>query len=319
MKYLRTILYFAICLLATTIGLRFSLSHFSPSSRAIFDPVSKQCLLPQIRLVHTTLPIIQTSEPVAKRDVASRFYLQCSVRIQVGRVSGSGTICYYNASTNDVYIISCGHLFEGTENPGQSKVDGVKVSVFYKNNEKLPQPQSFEAQVLCHNAEEDISILTFKPDWVPQHYFVIAPENYPIQAGQSFESVGCDHAEETAAYTVRVQEGMESGRNLVTINNSPRPGRSGGGLLSNDGYYVGIVWGTSELDGTGYGYNVPLRRIYAYLGQYEQTKWLLSLMSQSQNYELLPIINKDGSLYPVPNGYFPSIISQLPALLNLDQ
>ena len=246
--------------------------------------------------------------PIAKRDAASVYYLQCSVRIQVGNVSGSGTICYYNQSTNDAYIISCGHLFDGTEPPGPSIIRNAKIHVFYKNDEKLQRFQSFNAQLVCHSAEEDISILTFKPDWVPQHYFAIAPENYPIQVGESFESVGCDHAEETAAYTVEIVDGIQKGRNLVTKNNSARPGRSGGGLLSKE-FYCGVVWGTSKLDGSGYTFNVPLRRIHAYLGKYEQTKWLLGVGLPGAEYQRIPIINIDGSQYKVPDGYFPSIIS----------
>ena len=211
-------------------------------------------------------------------------------------------------STNDAYIISCGHLFDGTEPPGPSIIRNAKIHVFYKNDEKLQRFQSFNAQLVCHSAEEDISILTFKPDWVPQHYFAIAPENYPIQVGESFESVGCDHAEETAAYTVEIVDGIQKGRNLVTKNNSARPGRSGGGLLSKE-FYCGVVWGTSKLDGSGYTFNVPLRRIHAYLGKYEQTKWLLGVGLPGAEYQRIPIINIDGSQYKVPDGYFPSIIS----------
>ena len=311
MRYLRIALYIGILLLAAVVGVQITELSFKP--HFAYDPISKQCLLPQIRLVHSSLPQIQTSTPIPKRDVSARFYLQCSVRIHVGRVSGSGTICSYNNATNEAYVISCGHLFEGTESPGQSKINNAKIHVFYKNDTKLPEFQAFDSEVVCHDAEEDISILKFHPDWVPQHCFPIAPTNYPIQAGCFFESVGCDHAEETAAYTVEIVEGMDTGRNLVTKNNSPRPGRSGGGLLSEDGYFVGIVWGTSKLDGTGYGYNVPLRRIHQYLGQLEQTKWLLSSGRQlDRAYELIPILDKNGSWYKVPQGYFPTPIVSPP-------
>ena len=313
MKYLRDLFYFLICTSILLISIK-SLSIYYQHKHerlAYTDPISKQCLIPQIRLVRTTLPEITHAEPIPKRDISVLYYLQCSVRISISNVSGSGTICYYDPQTNEAYVISCGHLFMGTENPGQSAPKSAKIHVFYKNNIKLSTPQTFVAQLICHSAEEDISILKFKPDWPIEHYFAIAPLEYPISQNEALESVGCDHAEETASYTVRVTEGMKSGRNLITQENSPRPGRSGGGLLTKDGYFVGIVWGTSQIDGTGYGYNVPLRRIYDYLKQFKETEWLLHV-ERGGNLYLIPIINRDGTIFKVPNGYIPSPRSNYP-------
>ena len=150
MKCLRTLFYFTLCIAIISIGIKWSLNHCQQQDRITYtDPISKQCLIPQIRLVHTTLPEITNREPIPKRDVSVLYYLQCSVRIHVGNVSGSGTICYYDPQKNEAYVISCSHLFPGTENPGASKTHNTKINVFYKNDTKLTSPQTFNANVIC--------------------------------------------------------------------------------------------------------------------------------------------------------------------------
>ena len=248
----------------------------------------------------------ETAPPVEKRTEDVWYYLQSSVRVRNGNVSGSATICYYDRDTNTAYLISCGHLFNGNKAPGGQK-QTCHVEVFYKNLVKLPQPQKFEAEVICYDNEEDISFLKFKPDWAINHYFPIAPLVYPILPGAQYESTGCDHAKEVASYTVQIVEGELQGRNLVSRHNSPRPGRSGGALLSSDGYYLAIVWGTSDYSGTGIGYYVPLRRIHAYAAQYPEVEWLLEVGNLRSIVNSIPIIDLDS-----PNMKFHEFLIPLP-------
>jgi len=308
MKYFPVLNRLIVCLLGLWIGFELSdlLHQSSPSPPYVFcDPISGKCVIPQMRLVKTSLPKIHTGAPVGKRDRSVWYYLQCSVQVSIGNSSGSGTICHYDNETGEAYVISCGHLFSGSKRPGDQKFVKGQVQVFYKNDKKLPEPQSYPAEVICYESNEDISLMKFHPDWVPQHYFAIAPADYIINQGDIYESTGCDQGQDTAAYTVEIVEGMQTGPNLVTRNNSPRPGRSGGGLMSRDGYFLAIVWGTSELDGSGYGFYVPLRRIHNYLGQFKETKWILNAGHHSI-INLIPIYDpRTGSLYMPPSGYLP--------------
>ena len=75
-----------------------------------------QCI-DEMPLVKVPLPYIhKTSLPNAKTNERYSYYLQCSVRIQYVANDitnlGSGTICYYDYETKEVYIVSCGHIFE---------------------------------------------------------------------------------------------------------------------------------------------------------------------------------------------------------------
>jgi hypothetical protein len=124
-----------------------------------------------------------------------------------------------------------------------------------------------EASVLCIDVEQDVSFLKFTPGF-PVRYFPIAPKDYVLHPQETLISCGCDGSKETAAYEVTVygyinmQEGNLVNSYLTTYNNSPRPGRSGGGTISKDGQYVAICVKTSNVDGSGYGYFVPLKRIH---------------------------------------------------------
>lgn len=194
-------------------------------------------------------------------------WLQVSVRIHVEGASGSGTIIHYDGN-EWAYIQSCGHLWGNMQNnmtseEGLKRKITCKIVAFYQNGKKLLQPKTYSAEVLYYNnlggpgGGSDCSLLRFKPDWAP-NYIPIAPDNYEIRPGTRFHSTGCDGGSEAANYDVKLIE--TDGAHFVTTENSPRPGRSGGGLM-DDNYYIAICWGTSDKSGNGVGYFTPLKTI----------------------------------------------------------
>ncbi len=238
--------------------------------------------------------------PIENRGEEYRRWLKASVRIRNGNVFGSGTICYYNRENKTAYVISCGHLFRGGEKT-------VEINVFYKNNVKLQQISKYTATVLTFSNSEDISFMSFQTDWDLDDYFPIAPVDYVINPGQVYNSCGCDGAREVALYLMKVV-GIE-GRNLVLVENGPRHGRSGGGLLTADGYYIGICWGSTDpYNGTGKGLFVPLSRIHAYAVQ-SNLGWLMEvgkpLPANQAGARLLPIISINGQILKLPPEFIP--------------
>ena len=217
-------------------------------------------------LVQDTNPLTaftKTRAPQEQRGIEFRHFLAASVKISVSGASGSGTIVYYDESTGEAYVTSCGHLWKGTRSAEENKrrTTNCKVIVWYHNGNKLDSPKKYNAQVLFWSNKRgyDTSLLKFKPDWVPE-YFPFAPLNHEIPIGSRRHSMGCDDGDEVAHYDVQI-EGIR-GSDLITKYNSPRPGRSGGGLLDDEGYYIGTCWGTSDYDGSGIGYFTPLSSIY---------------------------------------------------------
>jgi hypothetical protein len=238
-------------------------------------------LYAQSPLIHSfdpldNMPILEPTpsdyagiSPVEERGIEYRKYLAASVKISVNGASGSGTIIYYDSSKNLAYVASCGHLWsQGMMSAEEGKVRKItcKIIVWYHNNKKLDVPLSYNANLIFYSyiSGQDTSLLTFSPDWEPE-YFPIAPANYKYSPEKHAHSCGCDTGLEVAHYDIKML-GL-SGPDLVTNENSPRPGRSGGGLMDDDGYYIGTCWGTQYRDGSGKGYFTPLEVIHRFWSQ----------------------------------------------------
>lgn len=197
---------------------------------------------------------------VEQRDERYVRLLQVSVKVSTPGGSGSGTICHFDPHTGWAYVISCGHLWSGNSPYEAKPKTAARITVWYKDGVRLERPEIYEAEALFWSNERgrDVSLLRFRPDWEAE-YAPIASRFSP-HAGMSLNSMGCDWGGEVARYEVKFK-GF-SGPDLTSYENSPRPGRSGGGLLDDQGSLVGICWGTSDTSsGNGTGYFTPLKAI----------------------------------------------------------
>lgn len=215
--------------------------------------------------------VVVSNQPKAERDNNYIKYLSASVKVQNGYSCGSGTICYYDETENWAYVISCGHLWTGNKSYDPNSMNKAKIIVWY-NSTKLENSKNYTAEVLfwCNDRGFDSSLLRFKPDWRPNCFPIAKEFNY--KKGIELNSLGCDGGTEVARYGVEILK--YSSPDVITQKNSPRPGRSGGGLLSENGKLVGICWGTSEIDGSGIGYFTPLESIKVVFEK-NNHKWIL--------------------------------------------
>jgi hypothetical protein len=241
--------------------------------------------------------------PLEQRTIEFRRWLAVSLKISVSGASGSGTIVYYDSSKNTAYVATCGHLWERgvmTYKQGLNKNITCKVSTWYQNDIKLDSPRSYDAKVLFYSYVNgaDTALISFQPDWTPS-YFPIAPKNYEYKKGSIAHSCGCDGGREVAHYDVEII-GIED-KDLVTKRNSPRPGRSGGGLM-NDEYYIGTCWGTSSYDGGGNGFFTPLSVIHSFFKNNEHD-FLLNIPSNTGKARLIPIVDKNNKQGKYDEGY----------------
>lgn len=240
--------------------------------------------------------------PQEQRDIKYRKWLAASLKIQVSGASGSGTIIYFDNRDGYAYVQSCGHLWNGSMKSEEGKRKNIKCKVvtWYQNDKKLPDPQEYPAEVLFYNnpAPNDVSLLRFKPDWIPE-YYPIAPADFKFVENMRFHSCGCDGAREVAHYDVRYL-GMRGG-DIVTTENSPRPGRSGGGLMTED-YYVGICWGTTDTSGNGNGFFTPLLTLRKH-NEINGYGWLNEVgIGWARQ---LPIVDRNGRQLDYPKNYIP--------------
>jgi hypothetical protein len=244
--------------------------------------------------------------PIEDRDERFIEFLSQSVKINSNGSSGSGTIIYYDYSTKYAYVISCGHLWKNNkffdEKENHPK---AKIVTWYKNSKKLENFETYEAEILFWSNDRgyDVSCLKFKPDWIP-NYISVSDIKYEFTKNLKLNSLGCDGGKEVARYEVEFRS--MNPPDIITSLNSPRPGRSGGGLITNTGLFVGICWGTSDTtSGNGIGYFTPMNSIYHVFDK-NKHRWILE-SSQGTPVQKIPIYdwndyNKtyDKNFIPIP-------------------
>lgn len=240
-------------------------------------------------------PHYDSNAPIEQRDEAYRKWLSPSVKISVSGASGSGTIVYYDSSSNTAYVATCGHLWSnGTMSAEEGKRRNLtcKIITWYHNEKKLESTKVYDAKVVfySHISGADTALVTFQPDWVPT-YFPIAPKEYEYKKNVHVHSCGCDGGQEVAHYDVEII-GMQS-NDLVTFRNSPRPGRSGGGLM-DDQYYIATCWGTENYNGSGKGYFTPLSVIHRIFSQ-NGYDFLIRIPPGGSAARELPVVDRNGS------------------------
>lgn len=276
----------------------------------------------QMSLIIDRMPLVKDdpfkamaslAPPVPERGPEVQKWLEPGVRIAVSGARGSGTIIYFDEKMGYAYVQSCGHLWNGdmSAEEGQRRKITCNIDVFYIDGKRLSETKTYPAEVLWyHNNKDggghqcqDVSLSRFKPDFTPK-YFPIAPASTQLAQGEYLHSVGCDHATEVAHYKVRViGERGSQWPDLVTTENSPRPGRSGGGLISDDEVFVGICWGTSDYNGTGNGFFTPLRTI-RHFNEKESYGWINDV-GKSNSARTVPIIDRNNPQGQYPRNYIP--------------
>lgn len=241
--------------------------------------------------------------PQEQRDEKYVRFLQVSVKVSVAGASGSGTICHFDESSGWAYVVSCGHLWNGNKKYDPSSPEKARVTVWYHGGKKLESPKNYDAEGLFWSNERgyDVSLLRFKPDWKPE--CASFGRHFHKQKDLVLNSMGCDGGKEVARYEVHFLE--MNGKDLLCVKNSPRPGRSGGGLITNEGEIVGVCWGSSDINtGNGLGYFTPLESIKKVFFNNDHA-WLMSVKG---DLESIPVVDRenprakyDRHYVPVPN------------------
>lgn len=229
------------------------------------------------------------------------------VRIGTGQWWGSGTMSYYDRENNYMYVISCGHLFfQGRGNAEYYRKNPTKstIEVFYHNDEKLENFESYDAEVLCHVWQSniyDVSLLRFHPKWANPWTKPVAPMTYAPLRGEYFHNVGCDGRSEVAHYLVKfsslnIRMDVEE---LICVENAARGGRSGGGLFSENGRLIGI---TSRSDGISTSYYSSHKQIHKFL---IEEGYGFVLQGVNDWARQIPIIDRNNPQNNYPKDYIP--------------
>jgi len=264
---------------------------------------------PVIELPYWETPLVNYTPGWEERGEQYAKWLAPSVRITKNGSGGSGTICYYDSSENWAYIISCGHLFSNGYKSHEECLKSPetrKVEVFYHNSIKLDKPEVYEAEVLCHvnylnSGVYDVSLMRFHPKWENPWICPIAPLNYQLEKRKYYHSCGCDGLREVAHYLVKYE--AESFTNdglseIITSDNNPRGGRSGGGVMTDD---VRLVFICSRGNRSN-AYWTSLKQIHTFL----KKEGFEDVLNGRTLANKIPIIDRNNPQGKYPINYIPS-------------
>lgn len=227
-----------------------------------------------------------------------------STGVRIG--GGSGTMSYYDADKNWMYVISCGHLFfqgRGSRDYYQKNPKTMRIDIFYQNDKKMETYKSYEAEVLCHVWESniyDVSLLRFKIDWKDPWTIPVVDEDFELKSENWYHNIGCDGMTEVAHYLVKFYQYNTRNGNIEIIctDNVARGGRSGGGLLTDDRKLIGI---TSRSDRISTSYYSSYRQIYKFLKE-ENFEFVVSKNELARE---IPIIDRNSPQKKYPREYIP--------------
>jgi hypothetical protein len=162
-----------------------------------------------------------------------------SVKLRVdadnGHSWGTGTII--DTREGQALILTCGHIFQGSQENGN-----VEVHLFGENS-----TVKVFGKCLYYDLEIDLALVYLTLP-CPVRAVPIAPDSYRIQPSQQVLSVGCDSGGNPTVWQHQVMsiDRVSTSRekrvqfHYVQVSGAPVGGRSGGGLFSSEGYLIGV-------------------------------------------------------------------------------
>ncbi|MBY0526633.1 MAG: serine protease [Gemmataceae bacterium] len=178
---------------------------------------------------------------------------------------GSGTII--RQAKGEYYILTARHLVEGTEE--------VEVRIFTADTPPLPKKVHRTVRVLARaKGEHDLAILRLRTDDPAPGILRIAPDSKDPSNGTML-ALGCSEGAAPTCRADKVEKKMvrREGSTEKTIMwesaTSSAAGRSGGALLDQSAYLVGVASGISK----GKAYYCHIDDIRAFL-RANGLKWL---------------------------------------------
>jgi hypothetical protein len=182
-------------------------------------------------------------------DAAGRFsltqaqLLAACVRIKVadrtGNSYGSGTII--DVRNGEALVLTCAHLFRDSDGKGEIRVD------IFGPGEPTQVPGHF---VGC-DLEKDVGLVSI-PARVPLQAIHVAPPGYALHVHDAVATIGCSNGAPPTVQTSHVDSiGRFRGPPNFQVAGQPVQGRSGGGVVSADGFTIGVCNAADPEDNEG--------------------------------------------------------------------
>ena len=169
--------------------------------------------------------------------------LAACVRLKVadrtGNSYGSGTII--DVRNGEALILTCGHLFRDSDGKGEIRVD-----LFGRG-----EPQQVPGRLIGCDLEKDVGLVSIAapPGLQAIH---IAPPGYTLHKGDRVATIGCSNGAPPTVQSSHVDSiDRFRGPPNFQVAGQPVQGRSGGGVVSADGYVIGVCNAADPEDNEG--------------------------------------------------------------------
>ncbi len=194
---------------------------------------------------HSAEPITvnPTTEAKGNFSLSEAQLLAACVRLKVadrtGNSYGSGTII--DVRNGEALVLTCGHLFRDSDGKGDIRVD-----LFGPGN-----PQQVPGRLIGCDLEKDVGLVSI-PARTALQAIHVAPPGYTLHKGDPVATIGCSNAAPPTVQSSHVDSiDRFRGPPNFQIAGQPVQGRSGGGVVSADGFVIGVCNAADPEDNEG--------------------------------------------------------------------
>lgn len=165
------------------------------------------------------------------------------VRIKVadrtGNSYGSGTVI--DVRNGEALILTCAHLFRDSDGKGDIQVD------LFGHGE----PQHVAGRLIGCDLSKDVGLVGIAAP-ASLEAIHVAPPGYTLHAGDRVATIGCSNAAPPTVQSSHVDSiGRFRGPANFQVAGQPVQGRSGGGVVSADGFVIGVCNAADPEDNEG--------------------------------------------------------------------
>ena len=187
------------------------------------------------------------ANPTGGFTLADAQLLAACVRLKVvdptGNSYGSGTII--DVRNGEALVLTCAHLFRDSDGKGEIRVD------LFGGSARGGGPQQVVGRLIGCDLEKDVGLVGI-PAPAGLQAIHVAPPGYTLRKGDHVATIGCSNG---APPTVQMShvDSIDRFRGPANFQVAGQPvqGRSGGGVVSADGYVIGVCNAADPEDNEG--------------------------------------------------------------------
>jgi thiol-disulfide isomerase/thioredoxin len=196
--------------------------------------------------------IVASARGEPSRGISDRDLVWASVRLRIEDSTGSscGTGTIVDARQGEALILTCGHIFRDSQEKGRAAAEGSRRRIAVDLFGPVPA-ENIPGRLISFDESRDVGLLSIH---VPGPVTVVhvAPPGYHVKLGERVINVGCNNGEApTARHASVASLDRYLGPPNIEVTGQPLPGRSGGGLFTENGLLIGICNAADRDDNQG--------------------------------------------------------------------